>query len=133
MSESRIKRLWKNRISHQLTGLHFSTCLTKGGGDTDKYNDNPSPISPAPPTPPSHSSQNKLWRKPLPNDCPVFNFDKTLYPVRSMDEKTEIPTRCDSRHYENIPNLEAQLDRACTNERAVLLTKLLQKKTVTSQ
>lgn len=145
MSESRIKRLWKNRISHQLTGLQFSTCLSnKGGGgvandiDTEKYIDHASPISiqsPPPPPPPSHSSDTitsspkRLWRKPLPNDCPVFDFDNTTYPVRSMDEKTEIPTRCESRHYEDIPNLEAHLDRACTNERAVLLTRLLQKKT----
>lgn len=149
MTESRIKKLWRNRLSHQLSGLQFSTCITKSTSTTateeKDYAKCPiatTVISPrTPPTSPPPSlpihKDTKLWRKPLPNDCPVFDFDttseKTLYDDGSKTNttattiKTEIPTRCESKFYENIPNLEEQLDRACTNEKAVLLTKLLQK------
>ncbi|GAN04707.1 hypothetical protein MAM1_0071d04171 [Mucor ambiguus] len=147
MSESRIKRLWKNRISQQLSGFHISTCIAPTNQvdhqeeeDTAKANAHTSPSIP-PPTLPQHhtplstvatSPEKKLWRKPLPDDCPLFDFEISEKTMIEQDASLiiankEIPTRIQSRHYENIPNLEAQLERACKNEKAVLLTKLLEK------
>lgn len=141
MAESRVKRLWRNRLSHQLSGFQFSTCMTKSTSSDTSCSDYAveikSPSSQPPPSLPVHRD-TKLWRKPLPSDCPVFDFDSTSEKTlceAAVEEKTtikkttttEIPTRCESKFYENIPNLEEQLDRACTNEKAVLLTKLLQK------
>jgi hypothetical protein len=48
--------------------------------------------------------------------------------VSLIDEKTEIPTRHESRFYEKMPNLEEKLERACKNDKAELLTKLIQQK-----
>lgn len=144
MSESKIKRLWKNRISQQLNGFHISTCIAPTN-QVDHQDEDLKTTSvlttattdtlPPPPPIPQHTTANtqkKLWRKPLPNDCPSFDFqisEKTMIEDSSLliVEKTEIPIRIQSRHYENIPNLEAQLERACKNEKAVLLTKLLEK------
>jgi hypothetical protein len=143
MSESKIKRLWKNRISQQLSGFHISTCIAPTN-QVDHQDENLKATSTLTtittdtlplPSLPQHTTANtekKLWRKPLPNNCPSFDFqisEKTMVEDSSLliVEKTEIPTRIQSRHYENIPNLEAQLERACKNEKAVLLTKLLEK------
>jgi hypothetical protein len=41
-------------------------------------------------------------------------------------EKTEIPTRNESKFYKDKPQLQARLERACTNEKVILLSKLLQ-------
>ncbi|KAI7901347.1 uncharacterized protein BX663DRAFT_514175 [Cokeromyces recurvatus] len=171
MSESsKLKRLWRKRISQQLGGLHLlNTCissLTVDSQETDDDDDERQPLK--------HSIQQstepikKLWRKPLPNDCPQFDFsisEKTLFteitdfdnvsfnndnstippvvishrsnhlpmippPIRSSSsliEKTEIPTRYESRHYKNVPSIEARLENVCKNEKAILLTKLLEK------
>ncbi|KAL9540431.1 hypothetical protein MBANPS3_009685 [Mucor bainieri] len=149
MSESRIKRLWKNRISQQLSGFHISTCIAptnqvdhqEGEEHTAKANAHTVANTPPPALPQHHtplstvatSPQKKLWRKPLPNDCPSFDFEISEKTIIEQDASLiiiankEIPTRIQSRHYENIPNLEAQLERACKNEKAVLLTKLLEK------
>ncbi|KAL9548133.1 hypothetical protein PS6_006775 [Mucor atramentarius] len=135
MSDSRIKRLWKNRISQQLSGFHISTCIAPTN-QVDHQDENA--MANTPPALPQHHTpttatipEKKLWRKPLPNDCPSFDFEiseKTMIEDPSLlIASKEIPIRIQSRHYENIPNLEAQLERACKNEKAVLLTKLLEK------
>ncbi|OAD06793.1 hypothetical protein MUCCIDRAFT_160423 [Mucor lusitanicus CBS 277.49] len=147
MSESRIKRLWKNRISQQLSGFHISTCIapTNQVDHQEEEEENAakayyprSATNAPPPALPQHhtttaaSPEKKLWRKPLPTDCPSFDFEISEKTIIEQDASLiiankEIPTRIQSRHYENIPNLEAQLERACKNEKAVLLTKLLEK------
>ncbi|CAO3608440.1 unnamed protein product [Mucor fragilis] len=145
MSESRIKRLWKNRISQQLSGFHISTCIASTN-QVDHQEENAAKanthtMNTIPPALPQHhtplntatSPEKKLWRKPLPNDCPSFDFEISEKTMIEQEDSSliiaskEIPTRIQSRHYENIPNLEAQLERACKNEKAVLLTKLLEK------
>ncbi|KAK4509055.1 uncharacterized protein ATC70_007405 [Mucor velutinosus] len=145
MSESRIKRLWKNRISQQLSGFHISTCIAHTNQvdhqddatnvDAQTTKNAPSPALPQHQTPLSTTAtvpEKKLWRKPLPNDCPLFDFEISEKTMIEQDPSLviankEIPTRIQSRHYANIPNLEAQLERACKNEKAVLLTRLLEK------
>ncbi|CEP16703.1 hypothetical protein [Parasitella parasitica] len=132
MSESKIKRLWKNRISQQLNSFSFSACIVPSNTDRVDHTD-------IPPAVPHHAditlpAEKKLWRKPLPVDCPSFDFqfsEKTMVEENEASlntKKAEIPTRIQSRYYGNIPNLEAQLERACKNEKAVLLTKLLEQK-----
>lgn len=73
--------------------------------------------------------KKKIWRKPLPKNCPSFEFlisKKTpSSPDTHLNEKTQIPTRSDSKHYQNIPHLTAELDRVCNNKKTILLTKAL--------
>ncbi|KAI8636436.1 hypothetical protein BD408DRAFT_426137 [Parasitella parasitica] len=132
MSESKIRRLWKNRISQQLNNFSFSACIAPSSTNQIEPKD-------IPPAVPQHAditlpTEKKLWRKPLPVDCPAFDFqisEKTIVEDEEdtslNPEKAEIPTRIQSKYYGSIPNLEDQLERACKNEKAVLLTKLLEK------
>jgi hypothetical protein len=142
MSESRIKKLWRNnRISLQLTGFHLCTSFSDTSTnkkDQQKKKSPPPSTNPTEPLSSSSSPNKKLWRKPLPNDCPQFDFEiseKTIVEDEQEEvlntpaciSSNEIPTRHESRCYENKPFLEAQLERACRNEKAVLLTRLLEK------
>jgi hypothetical protein len=134
MPESRIKKLWKNnRISLQLTGFNLCTSFSNTTNRKTTPKKKASPLT-SPTEPLSSSHSKKLWRKPLPNDCPQFDFEiseKTIVEEQAFTTPTcisnEIPARHESRCYENKPFLEAQLERACRNEKAVLLTKLLEK------
>lgn len=117
MPESTTKRPWRNRLSQQISGFHLNTCISPNIVHDDEEEE------PKLPPPATISKKRLLWRKPLPNDCPIFDF--TVKKENSLDEKTEIPTRHQSKYYERIPNLEAELDRACKNEKAILLTNLL--------
>lgn len=115
MAEETKRRYWKNRLSQQISGFHFNTCMSANIVQEDEQEQQQEQV----PTPATVSKKRLLWRKPLPQDCPLFDFTQPLA------EKTEIPTRDQSKHYERIPNLEAELDRACKNEKAVFLTNLL--------
>ncbi|KAI9476028.1 MAG: hypothetical protein EXX96DRAFT_285783 [Benjaminiella poitrasii] len=157
MPESfKFKRLWRNRISHQLNGFQLlNNCLSATTVDITNDNEGyPLNQSPSRRQKQQQTPIKRLWRKPLPNDCPQFDFsisEKTLLSelpvsddphlplitkelvktprIRSipMTEKTEIPTRYESRHYENVPHIEARLEHVCKNEKTVLLAKLLEK------
>lgn len=79
------------------------------------------------------SKKKLLWRKPLPRNCPTFDFlisEKTAAPPPPppLPRHTQIPTRSDSKHYQNIPHLNAQLERVCTNKKTIQLTKALRQK-----
>lgn len=149
MPESGIKKLWKNRISQQIAGFNFTTCISSSSSSSTTHEkDNAQAPPPSYAQTQSHNSntnkRKSLWRKPLPSDCPSFDFvssgdeKKTtstvivLPPkeeeemVSILEEKTEIPTRYESRCYaEKIPNLKAHLDRASKNDKVILLSKLL--------
>ncbi|KAG2208126.1 hypothetical protein INT47_010488 [Mucor saturninus] len=126
MPESTQRRYWKNRLSQQISGFHFNTCLSANNVQGEEEGEEEKTSAEAPvPLPATLSKKRLLWRKPLPNDCPVFDFNSPSSNNNSLDEKTEIPTRQQSKHYERIPNLEAELDRACKNEKALFLTNIL--------
>ncbi|KAG2235875.1 hypothetical protein INT48_008178 [Thamnidium elegans] len=97
MSESRFKRSWRNRFSQQITNFHLNSCISPNISHEDE------PLSASSSTP----TNKKLWRKPLPNDCPVFDFssEKTtvIETTDPLEEKVEIPTRYESKYYTMPP------------------------------
>ncbi|KAI8883265.1 hypothetical protein K501DRAFT_272921 [Backusella circina FSU 941] len=128
-----LKRLWKKRNS-KLTlfkrGFSFmSLCssthlVTDAESVTDIQLKRTSVTTCVP--------EHRLWRKPLPVDCPLFDFsssEETLVGHEIMwndkDITAIIPTRHASKFYEHIPDFEEQLERACNNRRAILLSKAL--------
>ncbi|KAI8994881.1 hypothetical protein BDB01DRAFT_774432 [Pilobolus umbonatus] len=155
MSESRVKQLWKNRMSkHTISfGFHLNRSNTVSRPNPDivltKSNST------------GHSGTKNIWRKPLPEEytqlmSDAYDKEDTIddyeesnqenhrqsnqgnhkqnnqeYYRRNaylFEEKTEIPTRNESKSYDQIPYIEAQLSRACNSEKIlVTLAKRRQK------
>ncbi|KAG0749266.1 hypothetical protein G6F57_004457 [Rhizopus arrhizus] len=114
-NESKVKKLWKNRLSGLSSCIRPHQTVER---DEDTYHKIQQKQEPPQP----------IWRKPLPDDCPVFDFDiseKTLI----AETPAYIPARYESRQYsKENPNIDNHLKRICNNEKTVLLTKALQEK-----
>ncbi|KAI8384568.1 uncharacterized protein BYT42DRAFT_266092 [Radiomyces spectabilis] len=156
--ESKIKRLLANRHKYRHS---LSEKLPKPGywftpSPTDDQRWESASASPEldRPTPTVEKQTPKPWRKPLPIDCPVFDFsnDKTL--IEETSESTgsvvmpttilvtppqpptpptppkpisaTIPARHTSRFYGNDPEVQIQLERMAQDERMILLSKTMQ-------
>jgi hypothetical protein len=131
MAESRIKSLWKRQNSQskknslsesdassiQTPSLSQSSCSSISSDHEYRH-------------------QHQLWRKPLPPDCPKFEFagdtgstngEKTLL---QMDAQVNsiIPIRRDSRFYKQIPYFDALLERTCKSKRVALMSEIIRNK-----
>jgi hypothetical protein len=115
MNESRVKRLWKNRLSS------LGSCIHSSHTSVEEEEEGRQSIQELKKLP-------AVRRKPLPADCPAFDFD--------ICEKTytDIPVRCESKQYqERISDIDHHLEKIRNDEKIVLLTKLLQEKSSRNQ
>lgn len=130
-----LKRLWKKRNTNFVLfkrGFSFiSLCSsTQTVTDAEPVTDTQLKQSVTTCVP-----EHRLWRKPLPHGCPLFDFsssEETLVGDEIVSNGKDtieiaaiIPTRHASKFYEHIPDFEEQLERACNNRRAILLSKVL--------
>ncbi|KAI8886094.1 hypothetical protein K501DRAFT_310450 [Backusella circina FSU 941] len=131
MTESRIKSLWK-RQSGQSKMISSSSSSTSSIRTPSMTHSSRSSIS-------SNSvnrHEQQLWRKPLPPDCPKFEFagdtgstngEKTLIQLDAQ-VNSAIPIRRDSRFYKQIPYFDALLERTCKSKRVVMVSEMLRNK-----